>query len=104
MYGDDTIEQNDELRITDYEEGETVWQIMQKALAEKGISLEYEEYDGGLGVLITKIGNKKNGDEGKYWQYFVNGEYANMGASNYIVKNGDIIEWKFTNGKLKVQN
>ncbi len=69
---------------------------MQQALAENGIAVKYDDYGGELGVLITKIGDKKNGDEGKYWQYFVNGKYAKVGVSGYKVRTGDVIEWRFT--------
>lgn len=98
-FGDGTIEQNDELKITNYEEGETLWLIMQRELAKKGIALEYDNYGGEFGVLITQIGDKKNGEGGRYWQYFVNGKYATTGASTYRVKAGDVIEWRFTNDK-----
>ncbi len=103
-FGDDTIEQNYELRITNYEEGETVWQIMQQALTENEIALEYDDYGGELGILITKIGDKKNGEDGRYWQYWINGKYAKVGVSNYLMKAGDVVEWKFTDNKLKSEN
>lgn len=99
-FGDGTLGKNYELLITNYEEGETLWSVMQQMLVEKDIALDYENYGEGLGALITKIGDKKNGDEGRYWQYFVNGEYAKVGVSNYKVNAGDIVEWKFTNNKF----
>ena len=77
---------------------------MQEELTNKGIALEYDDYGRELGVLITKIGDKKNGEDGKYWQYFVNGEYAKVGVSQYGLKAGDAVEWKFTDNKLKSKN
>lgn len=71
-------------------------QIMKERFAEEGIELFYESYSG-LGEFVTQIGDKKGGANGKYWQYWVNGSYAQVGASLYVVNPGDIIEWKFTN-------
>ena len=56
--------------------------------------LEYQLFPG-LGVLITKIGDKENGQDDKYWQYWVNNEYSEVGADSYQLKDGDFVEWKF---------
>jgi len=54
--------------------------------------------------IIERLLDKKNGEDGKYWQYFVNGEYAKVGVSQYGLKAGDAVEWKFTDNKLKSKN
>jgi hypothetical protein len=46
----------------------------------------------GLGNFITEINGLK-GSPGKYWIYYVNNEKATIGASKYILKEGDIIKW-----------
>src|SRR3989338_2648228 len=77
-------------------ENETLFELT-KDIAEKNkLALEYKEFSG-LGVLIEKIGTEKNGTDQKYWQYWANNEYAQVGADMYKVKSGDIIEWKFVN-------
>ncbi len=48
-----------------------------------------------MGDLITQIGDRVNGTGGNYWQYWVNNNYASVGADSYIVKGRDVIEWKF---------
>lgn len=78
--------------------GENLFVLTKDKLSEEGIKLDYETY-AGLGEFITQIGDKKSGANGRYWQYWVNGNYAQVGASSHIVKNDDIIEWKFTNEK-----
>lgn len=78
--------------------GENLFVLMSSKLSEEGIDVVYETFTG-LGELITRIGDKKGGDGGKYWQYWINGNYAQVGASSYIPKAGDIIEWKFTDEK-----
>lgn len=47
------------------------------------------------GVFIKRIGDKENGESGKYWQYWVNNEHAQVGAGQYQLKNRDVVEWKF---------
>ena len=102
-FGDDRIPINFKVQISDVKIP-LLWSIMQEELTNKGIALEYDDYGRELGVLITKIGDQKNGEDGKYWQYFVNGEYAKVGVSQYGLKAGDAVEWKFTDNKLKSKN
>ncbi len=73
----------------------SLFQVLKNTLPEKEIEFFYESYSG-LGELVTQIGDKKNGEGGKYWQFWVNGDYSQVGASSYIPKVGDIIKWKFT--------
>lgn len=47
----------------------------------------------GLGYFVYEINGIK-GKSGAYWIYYINGKEANVGISKYIVKNGDVIEWK----------
>lgn len=77
-------------------DNKTLWQIMKDIFTKNGINVAYQDYGGDLGIFITEIEGKKNGENGNYWQYFINGKYANIGVSNYILKQGDIIEWRFT--------
>jgi len=70
-------------------------QVMEESLRENEIIFTYESYPG-IGELVTQIGGKKNGDENKYWQFWINGEYSMVGVSSYMVMGGDLIKWKFT--------
>ena len=47
----------------------------------------------GLGFFVTDIGTLHSGN-GKSLIYYINGKEATVGVSSYILKNGDIIEWK----------
>ena len=73
---------------------ETMLQLLTDAAKESGIGLETKNY-GSLGVLVVQIGQMKNGDGEKYWQYWVNNIAPPLGADKYIVQPGDVIEWKF---------
>lgn len=48
------------------------------------------------GILVNSINGYVNGTDNKFWTYMVNGKDAQVGAGEYKVQNGDIIEWKFT--------
>ena len=74
-------------------QGASVYDVLVEAAHEHNFSVVatyYSQYDS---YFIESINGVKNGN-GKYWQYWVNGEYANVGANLYKVKNGDSILWK----------
>ena len=52
----------------------------------------YGEYDS---IFVDSIGSYVGGEDDRYWQYYINGEYAVLGADKIILKNGDILEWRF---------
>jgi len=56
------------------------------------IELEGKNYPG-LGFFVTDIGTLHSGN-GKYLLYYINGKEATVGVSSYILKDGDILEWK----------
>ncbi|MEK9165538.1 MAG: DUF4430 domain-containing protein [Patescibacteria group bacterium] len=95
-FGDDRIKSNFQFSIFNFQ-NQSLWSIMQETLEKNNIYLDYQDYGGDLGVFIKQIGDKKNGQDSKYWQYLINGEYAKMGVSSYKVRAGDVILWKFTN-------
>ncbi len=82
-----------------FSEGESLFTVLQRVAGENDIGFDYKEY-GSLGMLVTKIGDKENGDNERYWQYWVNGKYAMVGVSFYGVRASDIIEWRFVETKL----
>lgn len=75
-------------------ENQTVLDLLQNLTLENNIVLETKEYEN-LGALVTKIGDKENGQDNKYWQYWINGEMPQVGASYYQLTGGEIVEWKF---------
>lgn len=73
----------------------TVYSLLKRCSTQNGFSVEstyYEEYDS---RLLTSIKGDINGENGNYWQYFVNGELPELGCDKYHVSNGDHIAWKF---------
>ncbi len=72
----------------------TVLDILNSIAAENEMVLETEDYEN-LGTLVTKIGEMENGQENKYWQYFVNDQLPQVGASSFLLAGGERVEWKF---------
>lgn len=103
------IEKNDQKEITiiiDYGNGtkrqfrgdgitfmnnENAWSVLQRAAASASISLEVAR-----GFYPIVINGKRNGEEGKRWVFYVNGERKNNGAPlEAEIKEGDEVVWKF---------
>lgn len=86
-----------EINGTRYEDeikGEiSVYDFMNKLRNEGKINFTEKTY-AGMGKLIEEInGLKNNGD--KYWIYYVNDIEMQVGVSNYKIKKGDIVSFKY---------
>ena len=77
---------------------QTVLDLLKQLTAQNNIVLETKDYEN-LGTLVETIGGKKNGQENKYWQYWVNGQMPQVGAGQYQLTGGETVEWKFTEFK-----
>ncbi len=65
--------------------GSTVFDLMTAC----GVPFEEE------GGFVTSInGVSQDASAGLYWLYYINGEFAQVGAAEYIVQEGDEITWK----------
>lgn len=74
--------------------GASAFSIMKDAVAVAQIPLVADPSTG-AGVFVRQIGNKKNGDGGRFWQYWVNEKFAMVAADTYMLSAGDRVEWKF---------
>ncbi len=59
------------------------------------LQLETTNY-GELGILVESMGGWNNGTDQKYWQYEVNGIMPQIGASSYVLNDGDKVTWHFS--------
>lgn len=74
----------------------TALALLKKVTTENNIELKYKDYGGDLGVFVEAIGNVAGDTKAnKFWQYWVNGQLAQVGASKYELKDGDMVEWKY---------
>lgn len=74
-------------------EGMTAFDLLKEGAGRLNLSLETKTYD--MGIFIEVIGDKKNGQEGKYWLYYVNDEMPMVSADKKEIKPGDKVEFKF---------
>ena len=81
-----------------FQGGETVFDVLKKVCGENGIHMSskytplYKSYYiEGINQLYEMDCGKNSG-----WMYSVNGKYRNYGCSEYKLKNGDKIEWRYT--------
>lgn len=90
--------------VTFYE-GETVFDVLKRVTKKNSIQMEFSDSVAYSGAYIEGIANlyQKDCGSGSGWQYCVNGWYPNYSCSNYVVSNGDAIEWNYTcvNGDLE---
>ncbi|MBI2474601.1 MAG: DUF4430 domain-containing protein [Candidatus Taylorbacteria bacterium] len=76
--------------------GDNLFESLSRATKGKGVELSYKDYGGSMGMFLTSIGSTSaSGD--KWWQYWVNGQYANVGVSTYKPQPKDVIEFRLTN-------
>ncbi|UCD13908.1 MAG: DUF4430 domain-containing protein [Thermoplasmatales archaeon] len=76
-------------------DGDTVFSILDRSLSRNSITFKYTYYEQFDSMLIDSIGEDLNGEDGKYWQYYVNNDIPMIGCDKYTVSNGDYIEWRF---------
>ncbi len=83
--------------VTFYE-GESVFDVLQRLCKEKGIHMEAEWTPIYNSAYVEGIYNLYEFDCGALsgWMYKVNGWYPNYGASRYQLKDGDVVEWRYT--------
>jgi len=86
-YGDGNSQNFD----IEFVEGMSAFDLLNDRAEE--LSLETKAYD--VGIFIEAIGDKKNGQDEKYWLYYVNGEMPMVSADNLKINPGDKVEFKF---------
>ncbi len=91
------------LKPTKYEllsEKDTVWDVLQRATKEHKIQMEYQGANENIynSIYVEGINHLYEFSAGELsgWMYKVNGVYPNYGCSQYVLKDGDIIEWNYT--------
>lgn len=86
-----------ELPVSSYdyktEDSGSVADFMDKLKQEEKINFTEENY-AGMGKFIESINGIKNSGD-KNWIYYVNNKKADIGVSNYQIKNGDIVSWRY---------
>lgn len=78
--------------------GESVWDVLKRELDQRGIAYDYSFSNKYNSVYIESIAGDGEFDHGSGsgWMYSVNGTYPNYGASQYKLKQGDRVQWRYT--------
>jgi len=78
----------------------TAYDLIKKMQAAQVLKFSAKEY-AGMGALIEEINGIKNDIKtNNFWMFYVNGELSPVGASSYILKNNDVISWKYETPKF----
>lgn len=85
-------------RKVEFDEGENVFDVLLKETRNNKIHMEFVKSPVYDSAYIEGIHNLYEFDCGELsgWMYSVNGWFPNYGCSNYILNDGDNIEWVYT--------
>jgi hypothetical protein len=73
--------------------GQTAWTAVRQAIGQS--NLTFQDFGGSLGIFITGFyGVQAQGNH--FWEFFVNGQSSLVGVSAYIVKSGDVLEFRYS--------
>lgn len=81
-----------------FSEGESVFDVLQRVCREKSIHMETSFTPIYNSAYVEGIHNLYEYDcgSGSGWMYCVNGFFPNYGCSQYKLRNGDVVEWRYT--------
>ena len=82
----------------EFSEGESVFDVLQRVCRDNAIHMESNWTPVYNSAYVEGINNLYEFDVGSLsgWMYNVNGWYPNYGCSRYQVKDGDVVEWRYT--------
>lgn len=79
----------------EYAEGMTAYIVLDTIAKKENITIAAKNYAND--IFVDAIGEKKGGDENKYWLYYINGKSPSISADKQRIQPGDTIEFKFEN-------
>ena len=86
---DDGSKEKKEYKLSDISKQTTVFDVLKN-----NADIKYNN-NYSFGVFIESINGIKNGDDGKYWQYYINDVLGDVAADKKVLKEGDAVEWRF---------
>ncbi|MCK4891590.1 MAG: DUF4430 domain-containing protein, partial [Candidatus Pacebacteria bacterium] len=86
---DDGSKEKKEYELSDISKQTTVFDVLKN-----NADIKYNN-NYSYGVFIESINGIKNGDDGKYWQYYINDVLGDVAADKKVLKEGNNIEWRF---------
>ena len=82
----------------EFSESESVFDVLQRVCRDNAIHMESNWTPMYNSAYVEGINNLYEFDVGSLsgWMYNVNGWYPNYGCSRYQLKDGDVVEWRYT--------
>lgn len=74
----------------------TVLSFLLEAGESRGFAVEWSHWESLTAAKVDAIKGLRDGQGGLYWQYWVNGEYGDVGADQYVLEDDDHVVWRFT--------
>ena len=78
----------------------TVYSVLIQASNQYDFEVGTEYYDNYQSHYVFSINNVVEGKNNKFWQYYINGEYGIVGSDLQVLKNHDIVKWKYQEPKI----
>ena len=76
-------------------ENVTVADFLFECANHNNFTVKKKYWKGYKSFLIEAINGIENGEGDRYWQYYVNRKFADVGCSNYFLHDNDVVEWRF---------
>lgn len=73
----------------------TVYKLLMECSSAYNFPVASTYWQGYESVFINSINGTQNGEDGKWWQYYVNDVYGEVGCDRKEIFEGDNIEWRF---------
>jgi len=77
----------------------TVLQLLEDTASRQRFAVEVDKTSS-LGAFVKKIGDRSNGTQNMYWQYYVNGSQPLVASDKYILQGGETVLWTFSKSEL----
>jgi hypothetical protein len=79
--------------VVEINTNETAYSLLVKKMNETGSPVVTKKYN--QGIMVESIDNV-SASSSFFWSYSVNGQPGSVAADKYLLKNNDLIEWKYT--------
>jgi hypothetical protein len=73
----------------------TVFSLLKECSEKLNFPVKHIFWHGYDSVFIKSINGTDNGEDGMWWQYYVNDVYGEIGCDRKEIFEGDIVEWRF---------
>ena len=74
----------------------TAFTFLLEAAAVRGFHVTWAQWTPPLSaVFVQSIAGDVNGADGRYWQFWIDGRYAAVGADHAVLHDGAFVEWRF---------